>query len=343
MADTKTDTAPQLIVSAAPHLRTADSVEKVMYSVVIALLPALAGAVYFFGWQALWVTAIAVATAVFTEAAIQKFRKVQITALDGSAIVTGILLAFNLPPSVPWWMPVVGTVFAIALGKHVFGGLGLNPMNPALLGRAFLMASWPVLMTTGWSAPTGGTSSAVAAVTSATPLMAVKEAMRNLALGINVEHSRVVVESASTAKVYLSLFVGSVGGCIGETSALLLLIGAGYLFYKKYINYRIPLSYIGTVAILGMIFGGEGLFKGDWLFHVLAGGLVLGAFFMATDMVTSPSSPLGQWIFGFGCGLLTIVIRLVGGYPEGVSYSILIMNIVTPLLDRYTKPKVFGA
>jgi len=343
MADTKTETAPQLIVSAAPHLRTADSVEKIMYSVVIALLPALAGAVYYFGLQALWITGIAVVTAVATEAAIQKFRKVPITALDGSAIVTGILLAFNVPPGVPWWIPFVGTFFAIAIGKHVFGGLGLNPMNPALLGRAFLMASWPVLMTTGWSAPTGGTTSGVAAVTSATPLMAIKEAMRNLALGINVEQSRALVESASTAKVYLSLFVGSVGGCIGETSALLLLVGAAYLFYKKYINYRIPLSYIGTVAILGWIFGGEGYFKGDWLFHVLAGGLVLGAFFMATDMVTSPSSPLGQWIFGFGCGLLTIVIRLVGGYPEGVSYSILIMNIVTPLLDRYTKPKVFGA
>lgn len=343
MAETKTDTAPQLIVSAAPHLRTADSVEKVMYSVVLALLPALAGAVYYFGWQALWITGIAVLTAVVTEAAIQKFRNVPITALDGSAIVTGILLAYNLPPSVPWWMPVVGTIFAIALGKHVFGGLGLNPMNPALLGRAFLMASWPVLMTTGWSAPTGGTTSGVAAVTSATPLMAVKEAMRNLALGINVEHSRALVESASTAKVYWSLFVGSVGGCIGETSALLLLVGAAYLFYKKYINYRIPLSYIGTVAILGWIFGGDGYYKGDWMFHILAGGLVLGAFFMATDMVTTPSSPLGQWIFGFGCGLLTIIIRLVGGYPEGVSYSILIMNIVTPLLDRYTKPKVFGA
>ncbi len=343
MADTKTDTAPQLIVSAAPHLRTADSVEKIMYSVVLALLPALAGAVYYFGWQALWITGIAVATAVITEAAIQKCRKVPITALDGSAIVTGILLAFNVPPGVPWWIPVIGTVFAIALGKHVFGGLGLNPMNPALLGRAFLMASWPVLMTTGWSAPTGGTTSGVAAVTSATPLMAVKEAMRNLALGINVEQSQALVDSASTAKVYWSLFAGSVGGCIGETSALLLLIGAAYLFYKKYINYRIPLSFIGTVAILGWIFGGEGYFNGDWLFHVLAGGLVLGAFFMATDMVTSPSSPLGQWIFGFGCGLLTIVIRLVGGYPEGVSYSILIMNIVTPLLDRYTKPKVFGA
>ncbi|HPX56347.1 MAG TPA: RnfABCDGE type electron transport complex subunit D [Syntrophales bacterium] len=343
MSDTKTDTAPQLIVSAAPHLKTTDSVEKIMYSVVVALLPALVGAVYYFGLQALWITGIAVVTAVATEAAIQKFRKVRITALDGSAIVTGILLAFNVPPSVPWWIPVVGTFFAIAIGKHVFGGLGLNPMNPALLGRAFLMASWPVLMTTGWSAPTGGTTSGVAAVTSATPLMAVKAAMRDLALGVNVEQSRAVVESAGTAKAYFSLFVGSVGGCIGETSALLLLVGAAYLFYKKYINYRIPLSYIGTVAILGWIFGGEGLFTGDFMFHILAGGLVLGAFFMATDMVTCPSSPLGQWIFGFGCGLLTIVIRLVGGYPEGVSYSILLMNLVTPLLDRYTKPKVFGA
>jgi electron transport complex protein RnfD len=343
MADTKMDAAPQLIVSAAPHLRTTDSVERVMYSVVIAMLPALAGAVYYFGWRALWVTAIAVVTAVLTEAAVQKFRKVEITALDGSAIVVGMLLAFNVPPSVPWWIPVAGTFFAIAVGKHVFGGLGMNPMNPALLGRAFLMASWPVYMTTGWSVPKDAATSGIAAVTGATPLAAVKEAMANLAAGINVEQSRAIIESASTAKTYLSLFVGSVGGCIGETSAILLLIGAAYLFYKGYINHRIPLSFIGTVAVFAWIFGGENYFTGDFIFHILTGGLILGAFFMATDMVTCPSTPWGEWIFGTGCGLLTILIRLVGGYPEGVCYSILLMNLLTPLLDRYTKPKVFGA
>lgn len=343
MSDVKMDVPPQLIVSAAPHLRTTDSVERVMYSVVIAMLPALAGAVYFFGWRALWVTVIAVVTAVLTEAAVQKFRKVQITALDGSAIVVGMLLAFNLPPSVPWWLPVAGTFFAIAIGKHVFGGLGMNPMNPALLGRAFLMASWPVYMTTGWTIPQDGPAADIAAVTGATPLATVKAAMANLAAGIDVEQSRAIIEAANTAEAYLSLFVGSIGGCIGETSVLLLLVGAAYLFYKQYINYRIPLSFIGSVAIVAWIFGGEGYFTGDFLFHILTGGLVLGAFFMATDMVTCPSSPVGQWIFGAGCGLLTIFIRLTGGYPEGVCYSILLMNLVTPLLDRYTKPKVFGA
>ena len=345
MSDEKMNVAPQLIVSAAPHLRTTDSVERVMYSVVIAMLPALAGSVYFFGWRALWVTAIAVVTAVLTEAAVQKFRKVQITALDGSAIVVGMLLAFNLPPSVPWWLPVAGTFFAIAIGKHVFGGLGMNPMNPALLGRAFLMASWPVYMTTGWSVAQDGatTTSGIAAVTGATPLATVKAAMANLAAGVDVEQSRAIIEAANTAETYLSLFIGSVGGCIGETSVLLLLVGAAYLFYKKYINYRIPLSFIGSVAIVAWIFGGEGYFTGDFIFHILTGGLVLGAFFMATDMVTSPSAPLGQWIFGAGCGFLTIFIRLAGGYPEGVCYSILLMNLVTPLLDRYTQPKIFGA
>jgi len=342
MTETKADAAPQLVVSAAPHLRTSDSVENVMYSVVIALLPALLGAVYYFGWRALSVMAIAVATAVLTEAAVQKFRKVRITALDGSAIVVGMLLAFNLPPGVPWWIPVVGTVFAIAVGKHAFGGLGMNPMNPALLGRAFLMASWPVHMTTGWSAPQDGTISGIAAVTGATPLATVKEAMANIAAGVNVEQSQAIIDAANTADVYLSLFLGSVGGCLGETSVLLLLIGAAYLFYKKYINHRIPLAFIGTVAVLAWVFGGKGYFTGDFIFHTLTGGLVLGAFFMATDMVTSPSTPKGQWIFGVGCGLLTILIRLVGGYPEGVCYSILLMNLTTPLLDRYTKPKIFG-
>jgi len=337
----KTDSEPKLTVSSSPHIYTTESIPKIMYSVVAALIPAFIGALYFFGWRALWLTAIAVLVSIVTEAIIQKFRKVNITVTDGSVIVTGILLAFNLPAGVPWWIPAVGAFFAVAIGKHAFGGLGFNPMNPALLGRAFLMASWPVHMTTDWTNPHGGTLSGLAAVTGSTPLAVVKDAMKDISDGVNVEGAQSVLES--TRDLYFPLFWGRVGGCIGETSVLLLLIGAIYLFYKRYIPYQIPVAYIGSVIIIAWIFGGEGYFSGDWIFHVLAGGLILGAFFMATDMVTSPSSPKGQWIFGLGCGVITMVIRLVGGYPEGVSYSILLMNLLTPLLDRYTRPKVFGA
>lgn len=341
MSESENKSQPQLTVSSSPHIFTTESIPKIMYSVAAALVPALLGAVYFFGWRALWLTAIAVIFSIATEACIQKLRKVKITVADGSVIVTGILLSFNLPPGVPWWIPAVGAFFAVAIGKHAFGGLGYNPMNPALLGRAFLMASWPVHMTTDWTAPREATLSGLAAVTGATPLAAVKSAMNDIAAGVNVEEARAVVES--TGDMYLPLLWGRVGGCIGETSAILLLIGAAYLFYKRYIPYQIPAAYIGSVIIIAWIFGGDGYFSGDWLFHILAGGLILGAFFMATDMVTSPSSPKGQWIFGLGCGVITMVIRLVGGYPEGVSYSILLMNLLTPLLDRFTRPKIFGA
>jgi len=341
MSELKDKTEPRLTVSVSPHIRITESIPRIMYSVVAALVPAFIGALYFFGWRAFWLTVIAVFFAVGTEACIQKLRKVDITITDGSAIVTGILLAFNLPPGVPWWIPAVGAFFAIAIGKQVFGGLGYNPMNPALLGRAFLMASWPVHLTTDWTAPYGGTQSGLAAVTGATPLAVVEDAMKDIAAGVNVEDARAILES--TTDLYLPLLWGRVGGCIGETSVVLLLIGAAYLFYKKYIPYQIPVAYIGSVVIIAWIFGGEGYFSGDWLFHIMAGGLVLGAFFMATDMVTCPSSPKGQWIFGLGCGVITMLIRLVGGYPEGVSYSILLMNLLTPLLDRFTRPKIFGA
>ena len=342
----------RLIVSASPHIREDVSVPKVMYGVVLALLPALAGSVYFYGVRSLYLTGLACATAILTEAVIQRARRVPVTIGDGSALVTGILLAFNVPPGVPWWIPVAGSFFAIAIGKQVFGGLGYNPLNPALLGRAFLLASWPVHMTTMWLPAKGGTLSGISmrgvdVVTQATPLAVLRKVSTILADPSSTTHqivqAREVLTELGSVDTMVNLFTGSVGGCIGETSVLLLLIGAVYLLYKHYIDWKIPATYIGTVAVLSWIFGGaSGFFTGNALFHVLSGGLVLGAFYMATDMVTSPVSPKGVVIFGVGCGVLTTIIRIVGGYPEGVSYSILLMNVATPLIDRHTRPKKFG-
>jgi len=338
----------KFFVSSSPHITDKDSIPKIMYSVVISLIPAAIGAIYFFGIQAGWIILLAIISAVVTEAGLQKLMKKSIQVKDGSAIVTGILVAFNVPAEVPWWIPVIGSAFAIAIGKIPFGGLGYNPMNPALLGRAFLLASWPTRMTIFQTVPRGGTLSGIDAITSATPLNLFKQ-QRDIILNFTNDPAMTdKVESAQVAlsqlyDSYVNLFWGRIGGCIGETSVILLLIGAVYLLYKRYIGLRIPLSYIGTVAILSWIFSGtEGLFSGDPLFHVLAGGLILGAFYMATDMVTSPVTSAGRYIFGIGCGVITVVIRLVGGYPEGVSYSILLMNLTVPLIDRYTKPKTFG-
>jgi len=241
---------------------------------------------------------------------------------DGSAVLTGLLLAYNLPPQVPLWMPVAGSIFAIAIGKQVFGGLGHNIFNPALAGRAFLMVSWPVYMTT-WQNPRWQTD----AVTTATPLALLKHNHMDLLQGTT----------------YMDLFLGNRGGCIGEVCTVALLLGAAYLLIKKYISWHIPLTYIVSVAFLSWIFNGfNGFFTGDVLFFVMSGGLILGAFFMATDYVTSPLSARGKIIFGIGCGMLTFLIRRYSGYPEGVSYSILIMNAATPIIDRYTFPKWFG-
>jgi electron transport complex protein RnfD len=341
-----------LVVSASPHIREDVSVRKVMYSVVIALVPAIVGSIYFYGPRALFLTLLACAAAVLTEAVIQKLRGVPVAVTDGSALVTGILLAFNIPPGVPWWIPVVGSVFAIAIGKQVFGGLGYNPLNPALLGRAFLLASWPVHMTTMWLPGRGGTLSGLSlsgidVVTQATPLAIMKSVNAVISDPASTTHqivqAREVLARLGSSDTIANLFIGNVGGCIGETSALLLLIGAAYLMFKHYISWRVPAAYIVTVAVLTSIFGGPtGLFTGNALFHILSGGLILGAFFMATDMVTSPVTPRGMLVFGVGCGVLTTVIRLIGGYPEGVSYSILLMNIATPLIDGRTRPKKFG-
>jgi electron transport complex protein RnfD len=342
----------RLIISASPHVRDDVSVEKVMYGVVIALVPALVGSIYFYGMRAAFLTLLAVVACLLTEAVIQRMRGVPVTIRDGSALVTGILIAFNLPPGVPWWIPVVGSIFGIAIGKQVFGGLGYNPLNPALVGRAFLLASWPVHMTTTWLPPNGGTLSGTAlrgidAISQATPLAVLRKASDLIADPSSTTHqlvqAREVLTDLGSADTIVNLFIGNVGGCIGETSVLLLLVGAAYLLYKHLIDWRVPGAYIVTVAVLAWVFGGpSGLLSGNALFHVLSGGLILGAFFMATDMVTSPVSPKGMIIFGVGCGVLTTVIRLIGGYPEGVSYSILLMNVATPLIDRHTRPKKFG-
>ena len=312
----------KFIMSSSPHVRSSETTGRIMRDVLIALLPATACGIYFFGISAFWVVLVSVAFAVGTEALLQWLMKRKVTALDGSAAVTGLLLALNLPPTVPIWLPMIGSVFAIAIVKLCFGGLGHNFLNPALAARAFLMVSWPSLMT-AWSAPihTIGQAS-VDALSSATPLALLE---------------------AGTPSAYLDLAIGNVGGCIGETSAIALLIGGIYLLARRVIDWRIPGVYIATVAAFTWIAGPDGLFTGDALYNILSGGLMLGAIFMATDYVTSPMSSGGKIVFALGCGILTTVIRRWGGYPEGVSYSILLMNLVVPLLDRAFKPKMFGA
>ncbi len=304
------------VLSSSPHVRSAETTGRIMRDVLIALLPATVLGVVFFGLSALWVVLVSTASAVAAEAVLQLLMKRKVTISDGSAAVTGLLLALNLPPSVPLYIPVIGSVFAIAIVKQCFGGLGHNFINPALAARAFLVASWPTAMTT-WTMPAD-------AVSAATPLAAIK------------------VVGAGVPSPYLDMFLGNVGGCIGETSAIALIVGGLYLAARFVIDVRIPFVYIATVALFTWVAGPEGLFTGDALYHILAGGLMIGAFFMATDYTTSPMSGTGKIVFALGCGVLTSVIRLWGGYPEGVSYSILLMNLVVPLIDRAFSPKRFG-
>ena len=318
----------ELTISSSPHAHSTTTTQTVMRDVLIALLPALIGSVVFFGLRALMVTLVSAAACVFFEWGYRKMMKLDNTAWDLSAVVTGVLLAFVCPPTIPYWMIVVGALFAIVLVKQLFGGIGKNFVNPALAGRAF-MFSWPVAMATwvkvGFSnaAPLVGSADIV---TQATPLSAMHQGYFDPALG--------------TIK---DLFIGNVGGCIGETSALLLLIGFVYLLVRKVISARIPVAYIATVAVLAFLFpmGNDRLV---WTAaQVCGGGLMLGAIFMATDYVTSPITKMGQIIFGIGCGVLTIAIRYFGGYSEGVSYAILIMNLCVVLLDKVGRPKKFGS
>ena len=316
----------EMTISSSPHVHSKTTTQTIMRDVLIALLPALVGSVVFFGFRALTVTLVSAASCVFFEWAWCKLMKVKSKVYDLSAVVTGVLLAFVCPVTIPYWTIILGDLFAIILVKMLFGGLGRNIVNPALAGRAF-MFSWPVLMSTWVKVGFENAANpfkAVDVVTAATPLA-------NMHQGILCEEP------------ILDLFVGNVGGCIGETSAMLLLVGFVYLLARKVITARIPLAYIGTVAVLTFLFP-LGQPRIDWMLaQVFGGGLMLGAIFMATDYVTSPLTKLGQIVYGIGCGVLTVMIRYFGGYNEGVSYAILCMNCCVVLLDRIGRPKKFGA
>lgn len=310
-------------VTSSPHLRQRETVSGVMLDVIIALVPAGIAGIYFFGLRALWVIAVSVLSCILFELIWNKLLKKPSTAGDLSAVVTGLLLAYNLPPTMPLWMVAIGALFAIIIVKQMFGGLGHNFMNPALAGRAFLLAAWATQMTK-WTAPSIW---GMDAVSQATPLALMKDG------------------KWAEMPSMLNAFLGNIGGCIGETSAALLLLGGIYLMIRKVISCRTPVAFIGTVAVLTLIFGGGSSFQSAvniMGYHLVTGGLFLGAIFMATDYTTSPVTAWGQVIMGVGCGIITTVIRLTGGYPEGVSYSILLMNIATPLIDKFTTPRVFG-
>lgn len=316
-----------LALSASPHIHSGESIPRIMYLVLLALVPATLLGVYFFGLPALKVIAISVLAAVVAEAAARKIMKRSSTITDGSAAVTGLLLALTLPPTTPWWAIVIGATVAIVIGKQIYGGLGHNPFNPALVGRVALLISWPVQLTK-WVNPTPLFSSVSDAVSTASPLGILKTTGD--------------VAQLHAFSIYDCL-LGNIPGSIGEVSVIALVLGAALLMWKGYITWHIPVSYILSAAVISAIFWylAPASYASP-LFHLATGGLMLGALFMATDMVTSPITTKGMLIFGSGCGVLTMVIRLFGGYPEGVSFAILIMNAVTPLIDNYTKPQNFG-
>ena len=318
----------KLTVASSPHVRCNETIPKIMWNVVAALVPAAAFGVYYFGVNALVNIIVAIVSAVIFEFLWEKAMHKHITITDGSAVITGLLLAMTCPPSLPWWMSIVGSFLAIVVCKQAMGGLGYNIFNPAHVGRAGLMVSWPVAMTT-WTQLNG---TVIDGVAGATPLNVFKhggsDALFQL-FGTN-----------DWSSIYQSLFFGFRNGSLGETSTVLLILGGLWLIYKGYVNWQVPVVMIATVGILtGAVYGSANVA----LFQMMAGGLIIGAFFMATDMVTAPITVKGQVIFALGCGLITVLIRVLGGYPEGVCYSILLMNTLTPLIDRLVKPTVFGA
>lgn len=306
----------KLVVTGTPHIRSSDSVSEIMLDVIIALLPAAVMAAFYFGVSAIIIMIVSICSSVLFEYSYQKVFKKNVTISDLSAAVTGLLLAFNLPASVPFWLPIVGSFFAIVLVKQLFGGLGQNFLNPALAARAFLLASYPSQMTNYFS-PDG--------VASPTPLSFMKTAT-----------DATIINWSDI----LSAFIGTTkSGCLGETCIVALLLGGIYLILRKVISWRIPFFYIATVSLLSFAFYRPGM----PVYDLMLGGLMLGAFFMATDYSSSPITPMGKMIFAVGCGVLTMVIRTFSkSYPEGVSYSILLMNLVVPIIDRFTRPKVFG-
>jgi electron transport complex protein RnfD len=320
------------LVSSSPHLHSRDSVPKIMLTVVLALMPAMAASIYFFGWNAIRLTLVCVVSCVAFEFIARRLMRRNAGIDDFSAVVTGLLLAFNLPPSLPSWMAVVGCFAAIVITKQLYGGIGYNIFNPALIGRAVLLIAFPVAMTT-WLTPGQGFFPGADAITTATPLGFWKTACRQGPLDPQFFHNFPI----------MSLLTGNRPGCIGETPALALLLGGGILLWRRCIYWYTPLAYIATVSVSAAILHfADPASNLPVPYHLLTGGLILGAFFMATDMVTTPTTKSGLLIFGVGCGILTMLIRKWGGYPEGVSFSILIMNALTPLIDRATRPNVFG-
>jgi len=328
-----------LYVTTSPHLKTDNDVATIMWEVIIVLLPACAVGLYNFGYYALMLIGLSVLTCVVAEAAVQRLRGIPVTVTDGSAVLTGILYALVLPPSVAWYVVVIGAVFAIIVVKQLFGGLGNNIFNPALMGRAFvhfafplqmnLATQWPVLKNLGRGVTRifeGDITSAVDAVASATALSELKKAPAGV-----LDHVTVG-----------DLFWGGTNGCIGETSAFVLIVGGLYLIVRKIVDWRIPFFFTATVALLVCTLPAKSAGAAYVPVHIFGGGLMLGAFFMATDMVTNPLTRKGRIVFACGCGLLVTLIQLYGGYPEGVCFSILIMNAFVPLIDRYTMPKKFG-
>ena len=328
----------QLIVSVSPHIKSDETTSRIMWTVSLALMPALLSGLYFFGLKALFITALSIISCMVFEQWYMKMVGKTSVLSDGSGFLTGLLLGMNMPASL--WsfspftvhIPVIASFFAIVITKQLFGGLGYNVFNPALIGRAFALISWPKAMTI-WNEPTAAFL-AMDAKTTATPLGILKEE------GL----SKLIEVFGDKMNLYMHLLTGNRAGSIGETSAIAILLGGLFLLYKKYISWHIPVSFLATAALMAWIFGGkEGLFQGDPIVHLISGGMMLGAWFMATDYVTSPSVRNGQILFGIGCGFLTMIIRLKGGFPEGVMFAILIMNCFAPLIDRRFKAKVFGA
>ncbi|MFA6464191.1 MAG: RnfABCDGE type electron transport complex subunit D [Desulfurivibrionaceae bacterium] len=325
-------------VSISPHVKSGESVEKIMWTVVACLVPPLVLSVFIFGIQTLLITAVSVVSCVAVEAATQKAMGRKVTIGDGSAVITGMLIAFVIPPGVSPLLPILGAVMAIAIGKHLLGGIGYNIFNPALLARAFLLATFPVAMTSAWLPPLSDMAifsylgTPIDAIATATPLAVLKTQ------GLGAFNDQFGVG----ANLYTNFFLGWRPGSIGETSGLLIVLGGLYLLYRGYITWHIPVTVIGTIALLSWCFGGETLFSGDPLLAVLSGGALLGAFFMANDYVTCPTNKTSQLIYGIGVGAITVLIRLKGGYPEGICYAILLMNPVSPVLDGFFKPKRFA-
>ncbi|MFC2138188.1 RnfABCDGE type electron transport complex subunit D [Bacteroidota bacterium] len=323
-----------LTVSPSPHNYSTESVPKLMYGVVLAMMPALAVSIYYFGWSAIIITVVSVISCMLFEFIIQKYLlKTKPSVFDGSAIITGILLAFNIPSNLPIGLIIIGSLVAIGIGKMTFGGLGNNPFNPALVGRVFLLISFPVQMTS-WPLPKGFNTSYTDAITGATPLGIMKEGLNN---GGKVDAILDQIPS------HMEMFLGYMNGSMGEIAAFALIIGLIFLLWKKIITIHIPLSIILTVFIFtGILWFANPEKYFDPLFHILTGGMLLGAIYMATDYVTSPMTPKGMWIYGIGIGVITVVIRIFGAYPEGVSFAILIMNAFVPLINSNFPPKKFG-